>query len=269
MPRPRLSESVKYERECDKISKTFARKLFSKVKKDCKKIEHSEAIMKRKAERVMNKNKKVDMSIMNTMNTMISHTVSITKRANQESLCQIGEVSDVSTDFMFASLPNDILRNIYTKAVVLRNYDKKKAAIRDAALEIVDYLKISCDDRTSHAFSSSSERLSIMKSCLGWVRQDGSGKYGSLSFRYGGFTQFNIKIVDGEYKINYISNENLNEFGKMVAESIKEEFNFAHVLVNKRRPTSGWINSQLLTKSIEDISQDTKISIYRLRKIIE
>lgn len=58
MPRPRLSESVKYERECDKISKTFARKMFSKVKKDFKKIEHSEAIMKRKAERVLNKIKK-------------------------------------------------------------------------------------------------------------------------------------------------------------------------------------------------------------------
>ncbi|AGE54582.1 hypothetical protein PBCVKS1B_319L [Paramecium bursaria Chlorella virus KS1B] len=268
MPRPRLSESVKYERECDKISKTFARKMFSRVKKDFKKIEHSEAIMKRKAERVLNKNKKKQVVIDTIMLPSI-HTIPIKDISEQKTLCQHGETTDMSTGFMFANLPNDILRNIYTKAIVLMNDDKKKAAIRNAALEVVDYLKISCDDRTSHAFSSSSDRLSIMKSCLGWVRQDGSGKYGSLSFRHGGYTQFNMKIVDGEYKINYISNENLNEFGKMVAESIKEEFNFAHVLVNKRRPTSGWINSQLLTKSIEDISQDTKISIYRLRKIIE
>jgi hypothetical protein len=261
-----LSEAVKYERECDKISKTFARNLFSKVKKDFKKIEHSEAVMKRKAERVVNKKVRVNMG---NMNTTFDHTIPIIVSPKQEPLCQIGEISDVSTDFMFTSLPNDILRNIYTQAVVLRNCDKKKAAIRDAALEVIDYLKISCDDRTSHAFSSSSDRLSIMKSCLGWIRQDGSGKYISLSFRYGGYTQFNIKNVDGEYNIKYISTENMNDFGKMVTESIKEEFNCAHVLVNKRRPTSGWVKFQLLTKSIEEISQDTRISVYRLKKIIQ
>ena len=163
----------------------------------------------------------------------------------------------------WSSLPNDILRDIYTKAVVVRNYDKKKAAIRGIALKIVDYLKIICDDKTTHShytkavvalenddylkiscddgatlsFSTMTDRLSIMKSCLGWVRQDGSGKYGSLSFRHGGYTQFNIENIDGEYNIKNISKENMNEFGKMVVESIKEEFNRAHVLVNKRRPT--------------------------------
>jgi len=269
MPRPRLSEAVKYERECDKISKTFARKLFSKVKKDFKKIEHSEDVMKRKAERAMNKNKKKQIDMDTTMPFI--HTIPIKVIPEQKKMCrsEFVETVDMSTDFMFASLPNDILRNIYTKAIVLRNDDKKKAAIRDAALEVIDYLKISCDGRTSHAFSSSSDRLSIMKSCLGWVRQDGSGKHGSLSFRHGGYTQFNIKNVDGEYRIDYISTEDMDEFGKMVVESIKEEFNCAHVLVNKRRPTSGWVKFQLLTKSIEEISQDTRISVYRLKKIIQ
>lgn len=226
--------------------------------------------MKRKAERAMNKNKKKQVDVDTTLMPFI-YTIPIKDIPEQKKIYrgEFVETADMSTEFMFASLPNDILRNIYTKAIVLRNDDKKKAAARDAALEVIDYLKISCDDRTSHAFSSSSDKLSIMKSCLGWVRQDGSGKYGSLSFRCGGFTRFNIKNVDGEYRIDYISTEDMDEFGKMVVESIKEEFNYAHVLVNKRRPTSGWINSQLLTKSIEDISQDTRISVYRLRKIIQ
>jgi hypothetical protein len=274
MPRPKLSEAVKYQRECDKVSKTVARKLFSKVKKDFKKTEHVETVMRRKAERVVNK--KVRVVSVSMDNVTQASYASQTPQAGLPTP-QVGTAVSsrgltqslpVSTGFMFSGLPNDILRDIYTSAIVLRNEDKKKGAARDAALEVIDHLMVGCDDRTSYAFSSS-DKMSIMESCLGWVRQDGSGKHGSLSFRHGGHTRFYIKKFDGEYKIDYISMEDVDEFGKMVVEYIMKEFNCAHVLVNKRRPTSAWVKIQLLTKTIEEISKETNISVYRLSKIIQ
>ncbi|APC25681.1 hypothetical protein BST79_gp168 [Only Syngen Nebraska virus 5] len=266
MPRPKLSEAVKYQRECDKISKTVARKLFSKVKKEFKKTEHAETITRRKAERVVNKKVRV-VSVSMDNGTQSSQALPTRPKGSLQAVTpQVGTV--VSTGFMFSGLPNDILRDIYASAIVLRNEDKKKGAARGAALEVIDHLTIGCDDRTSYAFSSS-DKMSIMESCLGWVRQDGSGKHGSLSFRHGGHTRFYIKKFDGEYKIDYISMEDVDEFGKMVVEYIMKEFNCAHVLVNKRRPTSAWVKNQLLTKTIEEISKETNISVYRLAKIIQ
>jgi len=258
MPRPKLSEAVKYQRECDKISKTVARKLFSKVKKEFKKTEHAETVVRRKAGVVNKKVRVISVSMDNGTQTLPVST-------NYE-LPQVGTA--VSTGFMFSGLPNDILRDIYASAIVLRNEDNKKGAARGAALEVIDHLMVGCGDRTSYAFSSS-DKMSIMESCLGWVRKDGSGKHGSLSFRHGGHTRFYIKKFDGEYKIDYISMEDVDEFGKMVVEYIMKEFNCAHVLVNKRRPTSAWVKNQLLTKTIEEISKETNISVYRLAKIIQ
>ncbi|ABU43972.1 hypothetical protein PBCVNY2B_488L [Paramecium bursaria Chlorella virus NY2B] len=226
MPRPRLSESVKYERECAKLSKTITRKMFSKVKNEFKKIEHAEAVANRKAER----KKKVRVVMMN------DH---VRERVRECDRCDLVGIDDCS---IFSNLPNDILREIYRCSVGIRNDDKKKEAVLVAANGIVEFLKIGC-----HLFGFSSREVIKIR---------------------GTITNFYMKRIDGEYKIKFISMKGDDEMGKMISECVMQIFNDDHVLVNKRRPTSGWIRHQLLTKTIEEISNETDISVYRLLKII-
>ena len=172
---------------------------------------------------------------------------------------QASEVRQGYFDCIFTGLPNDILRDIYEKAVVLRNDDKKKDAARSVSLEVIGYLKIGCDGKASYTFSSSTERLSILESCHGRVSRGVNRKYVKLSFRHGECMRFYIKNFDGEYKIDHIPTKGADEFGKMVAEYITNEFNCARVLVNKR--LNAWerqIKFQLQNKSVEELFKDIK-----------
>ena len=113
----------------------------------------------------------------------------------------------------------------------------------------MDFLKIQCFICSTFGVSSPSpERLNI----------------------HDQYSNFYIKKIEGEYKIKYISMSSIgNEFDKMISKCVMEMFNDEHVLVNARRPTKAWIQKQLETKTIEKLSLETNISLYRLNKIIE
>jgi len=130
---------------------------------------------------------------------------------------------------MFINLPKEILRNICVKAIELRNDDIKHRAVKECVNEIVSRLKMGC--------VGASDTMYMLKNCTAWVRQDGSGKYCSISFGYKGYTRFYIRQINGEYIITeadlyYIIDSDASEFSKMVLSYIVQQFNTARILSN-------------------------------------
>ncbi|AGE48807.1 hypothetical protein PBCVCVM1_425L [Paramecium bursaria Chlorella virus CVM-1] len=78
-----------------------------------------------------------------------------------------------------------------------------------------------------------------------------------------------IKQNDGVYVITDYECTTDNVFALHVVDSLVSQFNEQLVLVNKRRPTRAWIQMQLRDKIIEDLAMATKISVYRLERILD
>jgi hypothetical protein len=127
----------------------------------------------------------------------------------------------------FSDLPTNILRNIYLKAIALRNEDKKEEAARNIALEVVEHLKISCYTKTSHTFSVSLDKWSVLESPTGWTCLGWLYYRKCISPEDGGHTLFDINNIRGEYKIDYIPTGYLDEFGEIVMKHVMVEFNIS------------------------------------------
>lgn len=299
MGRPRLSEAVKYGRECDKVSRAISRKIFSSVIKAWKQEEENarrtQARYVRECDRT---SKAVAREMFSSVRKLWKHAEreekaakkmkasADTKKKSHKNIRYSQDMEvvavppmisvdlsfDISTDVSarddttWEHLPNDILRTVYKRAVELINNDIKIDSAKKIAKGLVGNIAIGCGG--THAFFTTN--MNVLKNCHGTLRAYGAGRVVTLEMNdRKERSVFRIKNVEGEYKIVDYEYFTTDEFCSLVITSLVEQFNESRVLVNKRRPTKAWINMNLREKMLSDLARETNISEYRLAKILD
>ena len=165
-------------------------------------------------------------------------------------------------------VPNDVLRKIYGMAIEMRNLIVMEETAERVAGGLADDMAFSVTGSGVYGFFSSD--MSKLKNSHGFIRVYGMGRVITLEFLDRTIKAvFRIKQSDGVYIITDHECITDNEFAKQVVKSLVTQFNDRLVLVNKRRPTKGWIQMQLRDKIIEDLARATNISVYRLERILD
>jgi hypothetical protein len=299
MGRPRLSEAVKYGRECDKVSRTISRKIFSSVRKAWKQEEENARRTRARYVRECDRTSKaVAREMFSSVRKLWKHAEreekiakktkasADTKKKSHKNIRYSQDMEvvavppmisvdlsfDISTDVSarddttWEHLPNDILRTVYKRAVELINNDIKIDSAKKIAKGLVGNIAIGCGG--THAFFTTN--MNVLKNCHGTLRAYGAGRVVTLEMNdRKERSVFRIKNVEGEYKIVDYEYFTTDEFCSLVITSLVEQFNESRVLVNKRRPTKAWINMNLREKMLSDLARETNISEYRLAKILD
>jgi hypothetical protein len=299
MGRPRLSEAVKYGRECDKVSRAISRKIFSSVRKAWKQEEENARRTRARYVRECDRTSKaVAREMFSSVRKLWKHAEreekiakktkasADTKKKSHKNIRYSQDMEvvavppmisvdlsfDISTDVSarddttWEHLPNDILRTVYKRAVELINNDIKIDSAKKIAKGLVGNIAIGCGG--THAFFTTN--MNVLKNCHGTLRAYGAGRVVTLEMNdRKERSVFRIKNVEGEYKIVDYEYFTTDEFCSLVITSLVEQFNESRVLVNKRRPTKAWINMNLREKMLSDLARETNISEYRLAKILD
>lgn len=169
----------------------------------------------------------------------------------------------------FERIPTDVLRTMYRDYLEIRNRERKAEAARKAASCIATSVGDACFS-VGKTFRLETKDLSILRGCRVHVKNEGrETKIASVSFDDGrSFRMYISKNDSGEFRTKcLVTRPDEDEFFAMVTSMLASTFDSNHVLVDKRRPTSDWLSLQLLTSSLEQISEMTGASLYRLRKI--
>lgn len=170
-------------------------------------------------------------------------------------------------DTNFDKMPNDILRAVYRMAVHLRDRDIYNSKVCEVANKIMDNISTNITARATVGFYS---EVFNLKNLYGFIRTYGMGHIVTLDFMdRTANAVLKIKQSDGVYVITDYECTTDNVFALHVVDSLVSQFNDQLVLVNKRRPTRAWIQMQLRDKIIEDLAMTTKISVYRLERILD
>lgn len=164
-------------------------------------------------------------------------------------------------------MPNDILRTVYRMAVHLRDRDIYNSKVCEVANKILTDISTNITARVTVGFYSDVFNLTNLH---GFIRTYGMGHIVTLDFADRTVNAvLKIKQNDGVYVITDYECTADNVFALHVVDSLVSQFNEQLVLVNKRRPTRAWIQMQLRDKIIEDLAMTTKISVYRLERILD
>lgn len=164
-------------------------------------------------------------------------------------------------------MPNDILRTVYRMAVQLRDRDIYNKKVCEVANKIMTDISTNITTRVAVGFYSEVFNLTNLH---GFIRTYGMGHVVTLDFMNRAVNAvLRIKQIDGVYVITDYECTADNVFALHVVDSLVLQFNEQLVLVNKRRPTRAWIQMQLREKIIEDLALSTKISVYRLERILD
>lgn len=167
-----------------------------------------------------------------------------------------------------ADLSEDMIRIVYRKYASIRNSIEMDIAAQKVAMIVSDYLVHAVLSTGQYAYYS--PQMCHLLNFFGNVKIYGIGRLITLRFCDRTLTLIlKIKPKDGIYIITDYDYDTTDVFAIKMIFFLIEHFNTRFVIVNKRRPTKGWIQFHLRDKIIEDLAAETNISVYRLEKILD
>lgn len=172
---------------------------------------------------------------------------------------------------MFHALPSDIVRDIYRKYAIARDNIMMNERARDIAGGLGDSIAraMKTQGRFAHHIMTGdpSNHFVIF---LGHVRMYGKSSLITFSF-YEQSTSVVLKIksINGVYMITDCDHDVRDIFIERVIFFAIQHFNELAPLVSHRRPPKKWIQFRLRDVMLSELSKETDISEFRLKRILD
>lgn len=172
---------------------------------------------------------------------------------------------------MFHTLPSDIVRDIYSKYAVVRDDIMMNECARGISRGLGDAIAraMKTQGRFAHHVMTGnpSNHFVIF---LGHVRVYGKSSLITFNF-YEQSTSVVLKVKsrDGVYMITDCDHDVQDIFIDRVIFFAIQHFNELAPLVNHRRPPKKWIQFRLRDVMLSELSEETDISEFRLKKILD